>query len=144
MVDAPHFRSPRCLYSQRRPPRLDRSRIVSLGWSDLLWSGEQIRICKRWAKGADGETKTAASNGYVPMHPALAQYLKEWREQSPHSKVDDFVFPSLLKDGKVPIRASTFVQDHLRPAAVSAGVVLLRRDSASVFATCGTAQAPDS
>ena len=102
------------------------SEIVSLRWSDLLWSDEQIRICKRWAKGADGETKTAASNGYVPMHPALAQYLKEWHEQSPHSKVDDFVFPSLLKDGKVPIRASTFVQDHLRPAAVSAGVVLAK------------------
>ena len=74
----------------------------------------------------DGETKTAASNGYVPMHPVLAEYLKEWRAQSPHSKVDDFVFPSLLKDGKVPIWASIFVQDHLRPAAISAGVVLAK------------------
>jgi hypothetical protein len=25
----------------------------------------------------------------------------------------------LIKDGKVPIGASTFVQDHLRPAAIS-------------------------
>jgi len=102
------------------------SEIISLRWSDILWSDGQIRISKRWAKGEDGETKTAASNGYVPMHPVLAQYLKEWRAQSPHSKVDDFVFPSLLKDGKVPIWASTFVQDHLRPAAISAGVVLAK------------------
>jgi integrase len=57
-------------------------------------------ISKRWAKGADGETKTAASNGYVPMHPALAQYLKEWREQSPHSKVDDFVFRRCSRTAK--------------------------------------------
>jgi integrase len=102
------------------------SEIISLRWSDILWSDGQIRISKRWAKGEDGETKTAASNGYVPMHPVLAQYLKEWRAQSPHSKVDDFVFPSLLKDGKVSIWASTFVQDHLRPAAISAGVVLAK------------------
>ncbi len=46
--------------------------------------------------------------------------------QSPFSKIDDFVFPSLVKDGKVPIRASTFVQDHLRPGAMSAGVVLAK------------------
>ncbi len=102
------------------------SEIISLRWSDILWSDRQIRISKRWAKGEDGETKTAASNGYVPMHPVLAQYLKEWRAQSPYSKVDDFVFPSLLKDGKVPIWASTFVQDYLRPAAISAGVILVK------------------
>ena len=102
------------------------SEIVSLRWSDILWSDGQIRISKRWAKGEDGETKTAASNGYVPMHPVLAEYLKEWRAQSPYSKVDDFVFPSLVRDGKVPISASIFPQDHLRPAAVSAGVVLAK------------------
>jgi integrase-like protein len=102
------------------------SEIVSLRWSDILWTDEQIRISKRWAKGKDGETKTAASNGYVPMHLALAKYLQEWRAQSPYSKIDDFVFPSLIKDGKVPVRASTFVQDHLRPAAISAGVVLAK------------------
>lgn len=102
------------------------SEIISLRWSDILWNDRQIRISKRWAKGEDGETKTAASNGYVPMHPVLAQYLKEWRAQSPYSKVADFVFPSLLKDGKVPIWASTFVQDHLRPAAISAGVILAK------------------
>jgi integrase len=102
------------------------SEIISLRWSDILWSDEQIRVSKRWSKGQDGETKTTASNGYVPMHPALSQYLKEWRAQSPYSKIDDFVFPSLIKNGKVPISASTFVKDHLRPAAISAGVVLAK------------------
>jgi integrase len=56
----------------------------------------------------------------------VTEYLKEWRAQSPYSKVENFVFPSLVKNGKVPLSASTFVQDHLRPAAVSAGVVLAR------------------
>jgi integrase len=42
------------------------------------------------------------------------------------AKIDDFVFPSLIKNGKVPVRAWTFVQDHLRPAATSAGVILAK------------------
>jgi hypothetical protein len=53
-------------------------------------------------------------------------------------KIQKELFPSLLKDDKVPIRASTFVQDHLWPAPLSAGA-LLGRGSASVFTTCGTA-----
>ena len=37
------------------------SEIISLRWSDILWNDGQIRISKRWAKGEDGETKTAAA-----------------------------------------------------------------------------------
>jgi integrase len=64
------------------PTALRASEIVSLRWSDILWSDEQIRVSRRWAKGQDGATKTAASNGYAPMDPILAQYLQEWRAQS--------------------------------------------------------------
>jgi integrase len=42
--------------------------------------------------------------------------------QSPFAKATDFVFPSLKFDGKVPLRASTFVADHLRVAAKAVGV----------------------
>jgi hypothetical protein len=39
-----------------------------------------------------------------------------------NSKVDDFVSPSPVKDGKVPIRASTLAQDYLRLATVYTAV----------------------
>jgi integrase len=35
---------------------------------------------------------------------------------------DDFVFPSLRAKGRVPLSASIFVADHLRPAAKRAGI----------------------
>jgi integrase len=98
------------------------SEILALRWSDLLWNEGRIRISKRWAKGRDGETKTEASDGYVPLHPILAAHLRAWREQSPHAKDGDFVFPSLKARGRVPLSASIFVADHLRPAAKKAGV----------------------
>jgi integrase len=63
---------------------------------------------------------------------ATRRWIRYWRNickngaRSPYSKFDDFVFPSLIKDGRVPIRASPFVQNHLRPAAISAGVTLAK------------------
>jgi integrase len=50
--------------------------------------------------------------------------LYRWREQTPYAKETDFVFPSLKEKGKLPLYASTFVADHLRPAAIAAGVAI--------------------
>jgi integrase len=95
------------------------SEILALRWDDVLWEEGRIRISKRWAKGADGETKTVASDGYVPLHPLLAQQLLGWHRQSPHAKGSDFAFPSLTAEGKVPLNACSFVKDHLRIAEAS-------------------------
>ena len=98
------------------------SEMLALRWSDLLWEEGRIRISKRWANGEDGETKTESSNGYVPLHTVLARFLRAWRAQTPFASDGDFVFPSLKAAGRVPLSASIFVADHLRPAAKKAGV----------------------
>jgi len=100
------------------------SEILALRWSDILWAEGRIRISKRWAKGEDGETKTEASDGFVPMHPVLATHLRAWQKETPHAKDTDFVFPSLREDGRKPLYASSFVADYLRPAAKKAGVTI--------------------
>jgi len=100
------------------------SELISLRWSDVLWLENRIRVSKRWAKGADGATKTKASDGYVPMHPVLAEELKQWRSLSPYTEPTDFVFPSFRADGKVPISPGIFVADYLRKAAIEAGVMI--------------------
>ena len=98
------------------------SEILALRWSDVLWGESRIRISKRWAKGEDGETKTDASDGYVPLHPALAGHLREWQKQTLHAKPTDFVFPSIRVKGRKPFYASSFVADYLRPVARATGV----------------------
>ena len=72
--------------------------------------------------GKDGKTKTDASDGYVSLHSVLAQHLRHWQAQTPYAKEADFVFPSPKAHGRVPLSASVFVADHLRPAAIRAGV----------------------
>jgi integrase len=98
------------------------SEILALRWADVIWREGRIRVSKRWAKGGDGETKTKTSDGYVPLHPVLAEHLLAWRQQTPHPKPTDFVFPSIRARGRKPLYASTFVADYLRPAAKKAGV----------------------
>lgn len=102
------------------------SEILSLRWSDIRWQEGRIRVSKRWAKGEEGETKTEASDGYVPLHPLLAYHLRIWQLQSPFARDTDFVFPSFRAAGKIPLSASAFVGHHLRPAAIAAGVLIER------------------
>lgn len=98
------------------------SEVLALRWSDILWGEGRIRVSKRWAKGEDGETKTGASDGYVPLHTALAGHLRAWQRQTPYTKPTDFVFPSMRANGRKPLYASSFVADYLRPAAKTSGV----------------------
>src|SRR6201987_478668 len=112
------------------------SEMLSLRWSEVRWDEVRIRISKRWAKCKDGKTKTEASDGYVPMDPVLSSRLLSWREQSPYAKDEDFVFPSLRAEGRVPLSASIFVADYLRPAAKKAGVRI--EDNGSDFTILAT------
>jgi integrase len=98
------------------------SELLSLRWSDVLWEQAKIAITKRWSVGKDGPTKTRKAEGHVPLHPALAFHLMEWRAQTPYGKETDFLFPSLKAEGRVPLSPAVFVADHLRPAALKAGV----------------------
>ena len=98
------------------------SEMLALRWRDVQWNEGRIRISKRWAQGKDGATKTEASDGCVPLHSVLATHLRSWRNQSSYAKDRDFIFPSTKARGRVPLSASIFVADHLRPAAKKTGV----------------------
>jgi integrase len=98
------------------------SELLALRWGDVLWEQAKIAVSKRWSAGKDGPTKTRKSEGHVPLHPVLAYQLKEWRAETPYAKDTDFLFPSLKAAGRVPISPAVFVADHLRPAAIKAGI----------------------
>jgi integrase len=100
------------------------SEVVALRWEDIMWDTNRIRVNKRWRLGADGKTKTEASNSTVALGSALAQALRSWKEASPYTADTDFVFPSLTMMGKVPVCTSVFVRNYLRKAAIAAGVVI--------------------
>jgi integrase len=48
--------------------------------------------------------------------------LHEWRKVTQYGGDDDWIFPSYKMSGSIPMCAGIFVTDHLRPAALTAGI----------------------
>jgi integrase len=95
----------------------------ALKWCDVDYANNQILVRRAWSKGKLTCGKTSGSMKPVPMHPALADYLKEWRSVTPYSRDADWVFASLKEKGRIPRSASMCGKGYLRPAAVAAGVI---------------------
>jgi integrase len=51
-------------------------------------------------------------------------HKRKWQKQTPYGNGNDFIFPSLKMRSKVPLCASVFCADYLRPAAKEAGVAI--------------------
>ncbi len=99
------------------------SECLGLQWHDVSFEQSQIHVRRTWTCGAVGVPKSKASKAPVPLHLLLAEFLRGWKEQTPYSRPGDWVFPSFRCKGKQPRTANMLVEDHLRPAAVEAGVL---------------------
>ena len=73
-----------------------------LKWGDLDWTNGQILIRRGWSKGKETPGKNKGSMTQVVMHPALAEALQMWRQESPYAVNGDWVFASTRKKGKTP------------------------------------------
>ena len=92
----------------------------------LLISGDrgEIRIRRTYVYGElETGAKTRLSKSSIAMHHVLGQLLKEWRAESAYASDNDFVFASRKLMGRKPRRGSMVVADHVKPAAVRAGVI---------------------
>jgi integrase len=103
------------------------SEACGLKWSDINWDENQIMIERRWTAARLDKPKTKASKAPVPMSPALASFLHQWRKVTQYGGNDDWIFPSYKLSGAIPMCAGIFVTDHLRPAALSAGINITDR-----------------
>jgi integrase len=56
------------------------------------------------------------------MLPELAEMLKLWRSETAYPRDTDWVFASPFTDGKRPYWAESALKDHIRPAALRAGI----------------------
>src|SRR5258708_20040489 len=70
------------------------------------------------------QLKTEGSAAPVPLGDLLADALRGWNQNSPYTKTDDWVFPSLKLKGKTPLSASIMAAAKIRPAAIKAGIRL--------------------
>ena len=99
------------------------SECLGLQWHDVNFAAAMIHVRRTWRCGQVGLPKSKASKGPVPLHPLLAEFMLLWKQKTPYSQSYDWVFPSSRLEGKQPRVANMLVEDHLRPAAVKAGVL---------------------
>jgi integrase len=100
------------------------SEALGLTWADVDFAGQKVFVRRGFTHGEIGPCKTEASRKPVPMHPLLADFMASWKLETTYGKEADYVFASSRRRGKQPMVGSVMAQDHLRPAAVAAGVEL--------------------
>jgi integrase len=98
------------------------SEACGLKWRDIDWNKNQIKIERRWTAACIDKPKTKASKAPVAMSAQLAWFLRQWRSITPYAQDEDWIFPSFKMGGKIPMCAGIFVTDHLRSAALVAGI----------------------
>jgi len=99
------------------------SECLGLRWGDIDFNAQVIQVRRTWTGGREGLPKSKASQAAVPLHPVLASHMSSWQKATPYSGENDWVFPSFKLKGKKPRVANMLVEDHLRPAAIAAGVI---------------------
>jgi len=101
------------------------SEVAGLQWQDVDYANECIHVRRTWIGGKVSEQlKTKQSRSAVPMAGELAQFLREWQKETPYGNRTDWVFASPKTHGRTPRVGNMIVADHLRPAAIKAGVIL--------------------
>ena len=101
---------------------LRRGELMALTWQDIDFETLIAHVTKSIYRNVVGDTKTAASKRPVPLHPLVAEELKRWRRESKYRTKEDYLFPSVRKNGIQPLAADTLLKKHIRPALAAMGV----------------------
>lgn len=101
---------------------LRRGELIGLRWCDIDLETRQANVTRSVWRNVEGETKTEASRKPVPLHPVLVEELKQWRRVSLYRSDEDFIFPSIAKNGGQPISPDMVLKRHIRPALKQIGV----------------------
>lgn len=101
---------------------LRRSEMFALRWLDVNFTTLEVQVQRAVVRNRFGNVKTPASRKPVPLHPSVADALKEWRGQSTYRADDDFLFPSVRLNGQAPVSPDTVLKKIIRPALKAAGI----------------------
>ena len=95
---------------------LRRGELIALRWRDLDFDTCTAFITKSVWHNVEGNTKTQASRKPVPVPQLVMEELKAWRGSSMYKSDDDYLFPSVSKNGEQPISPDMILKRHIRPA----------------------------
>jgi len=101
---------------------LRRGELIALRWRDVDLEAKQANITHSVWHNVEGNTKTEASRKPVPLPSLVIDELKQWKLVSIYRADDDYIFPSIAKNGSQPIQPDMILKRHIRPALERIGV----------------------
>jgi integrase len=98
---------------------LRRCELIGLQWQDIDFENLTVKIQRSVNEGEVNETKNPASEATLPLNPDLAEALLAHRRRAAYVADSDYVFAG---DTRKPRWPDSMLADHLKPAAVRAGI----------------------
>ena len=98
------------------------SELLALKWCDVIWDDLTLLVRRGIVDGVVSDVKTEYSRAGMPLDPALAEVLLNWRRTAEFNKPEDWIFASPFKAGKKPWQPWRVQQRHIAPAAVRVGI----------------------
>jgi integrase len=95
------------------------SEILGLRWSDVDWENLTLLVQRSLVLGKVYETKAETSRKPMPIDSQVAEALMTHRRQANYIGQDDYIFAG---DSGKPRLQATMLADHVKPAAVRAGI----------------------
>src|SRR2546430_12839629 len=78
------------------------SELFALKWCDVLWDDLTLLVRRGIVTGVVSDVKTKYSNAGIPLDPALAEVLLNWRRKTRFKNPEDWVLASPFVAGKLP------------------------------------------
>jgi integrase len=103
-------------------------------WGDITAQG--LRISRRVYRGVIDTPKSNKGKRIAALSTSVIADLREWRDTSPNTAPEDWIFPS--ENGTTPVWPTNVWYDKIRPTLVTLGMTwvnyqVLRRSTASLL-----------
>jgi len=101
---------------------LRRGELIALRWRYIDFQLMQANVTHSVWRNVEGDANTEASRKPVPLRPIVVVELNHWKNASLYNAEDDYLFPSIRKNGSQPITPDMILRRHIRPALERIGV----------------------
>jgi integrase len=101
---------------------LRRGELIALRWRDIDFNTPQANITRSIWRNLVGDAKTVSSRRPVPLPSIVVEELKQWRKTSLYNSADDYIFPSIVKNGSQPLTPDMLLRRQIRSALKRIGV----------------------
>ena len=97
------------------------SELLALKWRDVDWLGAKLSVERGIVKQIVDDVKTESSRKCLSVAEELLDVLRMWKQTTPFSAEEDWIFASPVKLGRLPYSYTGFWRE-LERAAREAGV----------------------